>query len=103
MPGMPPFRVLVLLLLGGAAASPGTAATEPSLAPQISSVFPHGGRLGSTFEVAIGGANLDGASRLELTSPGLESGIVSAGPRRITVQITIAPRAETGTHEFRLF
>src|SRR5271156_4403060 len=101
MPEMPPFRALILFLLAGAATFPSAAATEPSLAPQMSSVFPHGGRLGSTFEVAIGGANLDGASRLEFTSPGIESRIVSAGPRRITVHITIAPRGETGTHEFR--
>jgi len=103
MPGMPSFRAFFLLLLEGAIAFPGAAATEPSLAPQIATVFPHGGRLGSSFEVAIGGANLDGASRLEFTSPGIESRIVSAGPRCITVQITIAPRAETGTYEFRLF
>jgi len=103
MLGMPPFRAFVLLLLGGATAFPGAAATEPSLAPQVATVFPHGGRLGSTFEVAIGGANLDGASRLEFASPGIESRILSAGPRRITAQVTIAPRAETGSHEFRLF
>ena len=53
---MLPFRAFLLLLLGGAAAFPGAAATEPSLAPQIATVFPHGGRLGSSFEVAIGGA-----------------------------------------------
>ena len=100
---MPPFRTLMLLLLAGAATFPGAAATEPSLAPQMTSVFPHGGRLGSTFEVAIGGANLDGASRLEFASPGIESRILSAGARKITAQITIAARAETGAHEFRLF
>jgi hypothetical protein len=103
MPEMPPFRALMLVLLAGAAAFPCGAATEPSLAPQISSVFPHGGRLGTTFEVAIGGANLDGAARLEFASPGIEGRILSAGARRITVQIAIAPRAETGSHEFRLF
>src|SRR5580704_13887596 len=103
MSGMPSFRAFFLLLLEGAVAFPGAAATEPSLAPQIATVFPHGGRLGSTFEVAIGGTNLDGASRLEFASPGIGSRILSAGPRRITASITIAPGAETGSHEFRLF
>ena len=79
------------------------AATEPSMAPQVSSVFPRGGRAGSSVDVTLSGANLDGASRLEFTAPGLQAAIVSADFRKIRARITIASQAETGTHEFRLF
>src|SRR5579862_8331464 len=94
-------RTVLLLWLGCAAAF--AAATEPSMAPQISSVFPRGGRAGSTVEVTLSGANLEAASRIEFTSPGLQAAIVSSDFRKIHARITIASEAETGTHEFRLF
>src|SRR5450631_3306438 len=93
-------RTILLILLGSAL--PGAAAVEPSLAPQISSVFPHGGRIGSSFEVTFLGRNLDGASRLEFASPGIHARIELSGFRQVHAQVSIASQAESGSHEFRL-
>ena len=97
------FGLTINLLLWLGCAPALRAATEPSMAPQISSVFPHGGRAGSSVDLTLSGANLDGASRLEFTSPGMQAAILSSEFRKIHARITIAAQAETGTHEFRLF
>jgi hypothetical protein len=69
----------------------------------MTSVFPHGGRIGSTIGLTISGRHLDGASRLEFTSAGIQAHILSSDSRQIHAQVTISPTAETGSHEFRLF
>jgi hypothetical protein len=93
----------LLLSLGAAFAVHGVGATEPSVAPQITSVFPHGGRVGSTVDVTITGRHLDDASRFEFASAGIQARILSSDSRRIHAQVVISPTAETGSHEFRLF
>src|ERR1700736_1839091 len=92
---------VVLLLVAGLVFTPlPGATTEPSVAPQLTSVFPRGGRLGSTLELTIRGKNLAGASRLEFTSPGIQVQILSSEFAQICAKVTIAGSAETGSHEF---
>src|SRR5216684_7227270 len=93
-------RTVLLILLGGA--MPAAAAVEPSLEPQIVSVFPHGGRIGSSFEVTIRGKHLDAATRLEFASPRIQTRIISSSFQQVRAQVTIAEQAESGSHEFRL-
>ena len=98
-----PLPSLCRIALASAAVLFTAAGAEPSLAPQIASVFPHGARVGTTVELTLRGGNLDGASRLSFASSGIQATILSCDPRKIRAQVTISPDAETGTHEFRLF
>ena len=96
-------RAMLPLLVGSAAAYGAASLEAPSLAPQLGSIFPHGGRPGATLEVRIRGANLGQARRLEFARPGIQAEIVSSEFRLIRARIRIAANAEVGPHEFRLF
>ncbi len=78
-------------------------ATEtPSITPQVSSIFPHGGRRGTEVAVEFRGSYLDGARELIFPGQQLEGTIVSSGFRGVRAKIRIAGDAETGRHDFRL-
>ena len=77
-------------------------ATEiPSIAPKVSSMFPHGGGQGAQITVTLTGTHLDGALIL-FSNRHLEGKIESAAFRSVRARISIAPDAEAGRHHFRV-
>lgn len=59
---------------------------------RLHSIFPSGGKTGTSFEVSVSGADLDDASRLMFSSPGIIAGVVTnaAGatqPGRFSISI----------------
>lgn len=92
---MVPFRKfgsVAVILLSGAAVS----AQLP--AARLSSVFPAGGRIGSTFEVTVSGADLDHASALHFSHPG-----ISAKTKHVSqFEVTLATNVPPGIHEVRV-
>jgi hypothetical protein len=96
-------RIVATIALLAYSASLFGAAVEPSLAPQISSVFPRGGRQGAAFDIRLSGNNLDQATRIEFMSPGIHAQITSSSARQILGRIKIDTVAEPGPVEFRLF
>jgi hypothetical protein len=72
-----------LLLLGASAAA------QPTSGPRTGYVYPAGGQRGTTFEVAIGGQGLEGASGLDLSGDGLTARILEyrrpLTPRELTL------------------
>ena len=96
-------RIVMALFVLAHPASLFGAAVEPSLAPQIASVFPRGGRQGAAFDIKISGNNLDRVARIEFTSPTIHAEIASSSARQILAHIAIGTRAEPGSIEFRLF
>jgi len=63
---------------------------------RLSSVFPVGGKRGSTVEVTLRGADLDGSKRLHFSHPG-----ISAVPAGGNFTVTIGPEVPLGLHELR--
>ncbi len=62
---------IVMVLPIWLAIAPGTAAQQP--APRIGYVYPAGGKLGSTFEVAVGGQSLESVSGVHVSGVGVEA------------------------------
>jgi hypothetical protein len=78
------------------------AATLPELGPQVSSLFPLGGRAGEAIEVRISGRHLDGTMEVRFARPDLRAELVSAGPGEVKVRISIGAGVPTGLHDYRL-
>lgn len=74
----------------------------PGIAPQVSSVFPHGGKRGTELDVELRGTYLDSAKEIRFDDPGIEARIESANFRQARARVRIKPSVETGRHEFRL-
>lgn len=96
----------VLTLLVGLL--PAVSQAQPLPVARLDFVFPPGGQVGSTLEVAIGGADLDDASRLLFSHPGItaepvmrDPGEFEQGPQRVPNQfkVTIKPDVPTGIYE----
>lgn len=73
--------------------------------PVLSTIFPAGGRAGSSFEVTVTGADLDGAARLHFSCAGIDSKPKlnpqdKPEPNRFVV--TISPDAKRGACEVRV-
>lgn len=98
------FAVAVL----GACALP-VAAQLPQ--PALTTIFPPGGKPGSTFDVTFGGADLDEADQIVFSHPGITGKLkeappsdLSKKPKRVEGQfsITIAGDVPPGVYEARL-
>jgi hypothetical protein len=79
-------------------------------AARLQSVFPAGGKQGTTIEVAIGGADLDGADRLYFTHGGISAKQAMLSPSEFEPQarpadgkfsVSIAADMPPGTYEVR--
>ena len=73
--------------------------------PVLSTIYPAGGRVGSSFEVTVTGADLDDAARLHFSSAGIDSkpklnAQDKPEPNRFVV--TISPDARRGVCEVRV-
>jgi hypothetical protein len=66
-------------------------------APRLDVVFPAGGRVGSTFEMELGGADLDGLTALHFSHAGLRA--KPSGPNKF--QVSIAADTPLGIHDVR--
>ena len=92
-------RTIAALFVVAVAASALHAQTTPP--PTITSVMPTGGKPGTTFELTVSGAELDGVEGLHFSFPGAKVEVLSAekatvdvkkkgggkgGPRTITIQ-----------------
>jgi len=95
------------VLLGAVVCGPAYAQLP---AAQLTEIHPAGGAAGSSFDVKIFGADLDGASRLEFSHPGIsaqqkmaEPGPFDDGPQPVprTFEVKIAPNVPLGLHEAR--
>src|SRR5687768_700296 len=72
-------------------------------AARVTSVFPPGGKAGSTVEVTVTGVDLDGATELRFSQPGVTAkpaGSASATEAKFT--ITLAPDAAIGMTDCRV-
>jgi len=67
-------------------------------APQLNSIFPCGGRQGTTVECTIGGGELNGASGLYFSHPDLKA--EPAGPNKF--KVTIPESAPLGRYDVRV-
>jgi len=74
----------------------------PSLAPVVTSVFPHGAQQGSISEVAFIGQNLGKAISLQFVGSGVRGEILSSSTRKLLARITVSASAEVGRRDFRL-
>ena len=82
---------------------PCAADTEvPSIAPEISSVYPLGGQRGVDLDIEIRGSHLEAIEKLTFRSSAIRGGIVSTQHRLVRVHLTISDQAEVGRHQFRL-
>ncbi len=64
---------------------------------QLTSVYPFGGKLGSTFEVTITGTDLDDAEQLVFSHPGITA---KPKPAQRTFDVTINPMSHAVTTKF---
>lgn len=74
----------------------------PTIAPQVSSIFPHGGRKGSSVEIEMRGTYLNKATSLRFPDGSLGAEILSSKFHLVRVRVQIPADAETGRHDFRL-
>ncbi len=65
---------------------------------RLFSVFPPGGRVGDTVEVQLGGADLDEASELRFSSPGITATAINGN----RFAVSIAPDVPEGIYEARV-
>src|SRR5580698_2853231 len=103
------FGSAVLALLLGFASH--AEAQTPSLpAARLYSIYPAGGKQGTTFDVTIAGADLDDARQLQFAEPGIsgepkmgEPALGQTGPQPLPGQftVTIKPEVKPGIYEAR--
>jgi hypothetical protein len=79
-------------------------------AARLNSVFPAGGKQGTTFDVTLGGSDLDDLSKMHFSHPGITAvqktnpaGPFDKGPQPVDNQftVTIAPDVPVGMYEAR--
>ncbi len=104
--------VTLAVALSGLALLPAGALGQGQSLPvaRLFSIFPAGGKQGTTFEVTLGGVDLEGVSKLYFSAPGITAvqktappGLGENGPQPVAGQfaITIAPDARAGLCEVR--
>ena len=70
----PCYRCVAVLLTAGLAAGP--AARAQQTPPHIGYIYPAGGRQGTTFEVVVGGQNLNGVTNIFVTGTGVQATVL---------------------------
>src|SRR5579864_6737860 len=76
-------RAFVTLIVAACCLALSTASAEPIPAPQLDSVFPLGGKIGTDVEVAVTGEALEGAQQLIFSHPGITASPVMSKPDRL--------------------
>jgi hypothetical protein len=71
-------------------------------AARLSSIFPPGGQAGSTFNVVFGGKDLEGASAVHFSRPGISAKLVSASAFEARFDLTIAAEVPSGPCDARV-
>ncbi|MBN9119114.1 MAG: pre-peptidase C-terminal domain-containing protein, partial [Planctomycetes bacterium] len=110
--GSPRFWFLAAAL-GAVAVGDVAFAQQPTTypAPLLKAVFPPGARAGTTVEVTADGADLDGATDLYFSAPGLKAERVPDPPAdpkkkapapRAKFKVTVAADAPVGVHDLRV-
>jgi hypothetical protein len=74
----------------------------PSIAPQVSSVFPHGAQQGAEVEVEFRGTHLDSAVELRFVHPAITAEILGSAFRSARARVRVGADVEAGRHDFRL-
>ena len=71
-------------------------------APEVTSLFPHGGQCGSEVEIEIRGSRLEDVKRIEFPDRQLEAKVLASESGLVRARVGIASDAEAGRHDFRL-
>ncbi len=109
--GCPTCRFLPVLCLAAAALLPRGASAQDLPGTRLQSVFPAGGKAGSSFEVSIVGEDTEGATALQFTHPGIKGEPVTRspqpweeGPQVVPnrFKVTIAPDVPPGVYEVQV-
>ena len=112
LPGCVTRSLLPVLLLAAVATIP-LAPTRAQDLPgaRLQSVFPPGGKAGSSLEVSVAGEDLEGATALRFTHPGIKGEPVTRppqpwedGPQVVPgrFKVTIAPNVPPGVYEVQV-
>jgi hypothetical protein len=104
--------LLLALLCAALCAAPSSAQLPPTLPnPRLNWLFPAGGQVGKSFELTVGGDDLDGARELVFSHRGLAArlkmgpaGLGQTGPQPVhgTFIVSIAPEVPSGVYELRV-
>jgi len=80
-----------------------TAARAEPPQPLANWLFPAGGQRGKTVEVTVSGKELQGASGVRVSGPGVGGKIVQVvNPTTVKIAVEIAPNAEPGQRDLRI-
>ena len=94
------FGISLIVALAALEPQPGQALPPQ---PVVSFVFPAGAQQGKTIEATINGKDLQNATGVRITGPGVECKIVQVvGPNAVRISLAVAPDAELGERELRL-
>src|ERR1700722_18072405 len=69
---------------------------------RLTSIFPPGGQAGSSFKTVFAGADLDDATAVWFSNPGISAKPVSSTASEATFELTIAPEVPTGSCDARV-
>ena len=103
------FRLSIMAVAASSALS-GAAVAQSLPVARLFSIFPAGGKLQTSFDLTIGGADLEGVSKLHFSNPGVTAvqkttppGLGQTGPQGVPNQftVTIGPDAPLGLCEVR--
>lgn len=111
MTGRLALTLAILVTAGVCADSKEKPAPKPD--PKISSIYPFGGRRGTTFDAVVRGSDLAGARAVAFEGNGIEARILGvdaeppapgekAGKDLIRLRVMLAPDAEIGERDFRI-
>lgn len=74
----------------------------PSIAPQVSSVYPHGAQRGTEVQVELRGSHLDAATEVRFSNSSITARVLSSTFRSVRTKVRIGADVETGRYDFRL-
>ena len=93
------FRVCVAMLFVGLSRQVALADFPTA---RLTSIFPPAGQAGSSFKTVFAGTDLDGATAVWFTSPGISAKPVSSAASEATFELTIAPDVPSGSYDARI-
>ena len=96
------FAASIMTALGVSLGMDQTSRAEPPQ-PLVGCVYPAGGQRGTTFEATVYGTNLQGASAVRISGPGVIGLVLPGGkPDSTKIAVTIAKDAELGERDIRV-
>jgi len=88
-------RVLWLSVLGLAVLTAGATAAQAQPKPYIGYIYPAGGQQGTTFEIRLGGQNLDDVCRVLVSGPGVQAKVTENLRRLSNQEMTLLREQQT--------